>query len=124
MADGNGELLNSLLEMLGENPEEKISAALQSLGAGEKESSEQVIEEKSRQASEAEAFDELSTLLKIGNLMSDVGGEDARTSLLKALKPFLSEEKRPKIDRAMKMLRLAKIAEAAGKSDLLKNLKL
>ncbi len=124
MADGNGELLNSLFEMLGENPEEKISAALQSLGAGEKESPEQAIEAESQQEAEGEAFDELSTLLKIGNLMSDVGGEDARTSLLKALKPFLSEDKRPKIDSAMKMLRLAKIAEAAGKSDLLKNLKL
>lgn len=123
MAEGNSELLNSLMEMLGENPEEKISAALKSLGALEDDTSEK---ETIKMPPEPESGTggELEALLKIGSLMSDVGGEDERACLLNALKPFLSEDRRPKIDSAVKMLRLARLAKAAGKSDLLKNFNL
>ncbi len=119
MAEDNSELLNTLMGMLGDNPEQKIAAALSSLGIGG--------EEKSQAPEPAPAETqggELDALLQIGSLLSSINGEDERSRLLTALKPFLSEDKRPKVDNAVKLLKLAKMAEAAGKTDLLKNFKL
>ncbi len=116
MAEDNSELIKTLMGMLGDNPEQKIASALSSLGIGSEA-------EKETAEPEAESG-ELDALLQIGNLISQVNGEDERAHLLLALKPFLSEERRPKIDNAVKLLKLAKMAEAAGKTDLLKNFKL
>lgn len=119
MAEDNSELLNTLMGMLGDNPEQKIAAALSSLGVGSEEQKEE-----EAPAPKDTTGAELDALLQIGTLLSSVNGEDERSRLLNALKPFLSEEKRPKVDSAMKLLKLAKMAEAAGKTDLLKNFKL
>lgn len=119
MAEDNSELINKLMGMLGDNPEEKIAAALSSLGVGGEEKNQ------SREPEPAESKGaELDALLQIGNLLSSVSGDDERSRLLSDLKPFLSENKRPKVDNAVKLLKLAKMAEAAGKTDLLKNFKL
>ena len=119
MAEDNSELIKTLMGMLGDNPEQKIAAALSSLGIDGGE------EEKAPEPQpKEEAGLELDALLQIGNLISQVNGEDERARLLLALKPFISEERRPKIDTAVKLLKLAKMAEAAGKTDLLKNFKL
>ncbi len=116
MAEDNKELINTLMGMLGDNPEEKIAEVLSGLN----------IEKDSPTVSykEENGTGELEALLKIGNLFSEISTEDNRACLLNALKPFLSEDKRPKVDSAIKLLRLAKIAEAAGKTDILKNFKL
>lgn len=119
MAEDNSELLGKLMGMLGDNPEEKISAALSNFGIGNEKTHEEVSTN-----IESGKEDELDALLKIGNLLSTVNGEDERSQLLTALKPFLSESRRPKIDNAVKLLKLAKMAEAAGKNDILKNFKL
>lgn len=119
MAEDNSELLNTLMGMLGDNPEQKIAAALSSLTAGEEGKQPPPQPEPAENKST-----ELDALLQIGNLLSSVNGEDERARLLNALKPFLSEDKRPKVDNAVKLLKLAKMAEAAGKTDLLKNFKL
>jgi len=117
MAEDNSELLNTLKGMLGENPEQKIAQALATLGiGGEGEEQAPKTEEKPQM--------DVDALLKLGNLFSSANGEDERAQLLGALKPFLSEDKRPKVDNAMKLLKLVKMAEMANKSDLLKNLKL
>lgn len=116
MAEDRSELLNTLMGMLGDNPEEKIKEALSTLNIGENTPPAETKEETGGL--------ELEALLKIGNLMSELNGDDERLQLLNALKPFLSEEKRPKIDNAVKLLKLAKMAEVAGKNDLLKNFKL
>ena len=122
MAEDNSELLNTLMGMLGDNPEQKIAAALSSLGVGGEESSQP--QKSEPETSAGSQGTELDALLQIGNLLSNVNGEDERARLLNALKPFLSEDKRPKVDNAVKLLKLAKMAEAAGKTDLLKNFKL
>lgn len=129
MAEDNGELLNSLLGMLGDNPEEKISKALSSLGLGEKAKTGDVPLKETPDVSNdaADAFkgtEGLETLLSMQSLLSSVQGEDDRARFLSALKPFLSKEKQPKIDSAIRLLRIAKMAEVAGKSDLLKEFKL
>lgn len=123
MADDKGELLGTLMEMLGDNPEQKIMSALSSFGIGN-ESGEKTAATVPEAENETETGTDLDALLQIGNLLSEVSGEDDRARLLNALKPFLSEDKRPKIDRAVKLLKLAKVAEAAGKTDLLNNFKL
>lgn len=66
----------------------------------------------------------LEELISIAGIVSELGSEDARSRLLLAIKPFLDEEKQPKVDTAVKLLKLAKMAETAGKHDLLKKLKL
>lgn len=128
MADDNSELLNSLIGMLGDNPEEKINAVLSSLtgkgtpsGAG----SESTESSSSASSSEAGSGPDLSVLMKIQSLLSQTGGSsDDRSRLLLALKPFLSSERKPHVDRALHLLKLTKLAEAAKEMDILKDFKL
>ncbi len=112
MAEDQGELLQMLSNMLGDNPEEKISKALSLLG------------NTSEETKMPDSLPDIDTVTKIAGLFSGIQESDSRAALLSSLKPFLSEERRPKIDSAIRLLKLAKMAEAAGKSDLLKDLKL
>ena len=54
----------------------------------------------------------------LGKLMGLLGkgssGDSERTALLNAMKPYLSEKRRTKMDKAMKLARIAKIAELAA----------
>ena len=120
MAEDKDALLGQLIGMLGDNPEEKISAALSALGREEPKKEEKAEET----ASETPLGIDMEGFMKLAGLMSELGREDQRTQLLRALKPFLSEERRPKVDSAVRLLRFAGLAEAAGKQDILKNLKL
>lgn len=61
---------------------------------------------------------DLGTIMKLGSLLSDFTQEDERTKLLYDLKPFLSNERQSKIDSAVKILRLLKIAEKAKNENL------
>ena len=49
---------------------------------------------------------------RLGELLHGGGGGD-RHALLEALKPWLSERRREKLERAMRMARLARLASAA-----------
>lgn len=69
------------------------------------------------QAGDAKSAPELDpAILKSisGALSGNGGGRDAK--LLEAMRPFLSEKRRGKMDRAMKIARLAGIAELAAGS--------
>ena len=46
----------------------------------------------------------LGTMMKIAPLLQSMGGDDDSIRLLKALKPFLKEERSKRIDGAIKML--------------------
>ena len=61
---------------------------------------------------------DIGTMMKLGSLMSDFTQEDERMKLLYDLKPFLSDTRRDKIDNAVKILRLLKIAEKAKNENL------
>ena len=61
---------------------------------------------------------DIGTMMKLGSLLSDFTQEDERTKLLYDLKPFLSDTRRDKIDSAVKILRLLKIAEKAKNENL------
>ena len=53
--------------------------------------------------------DTVSQLMKFLPVISDMNKDDDTTRLLKALKPFLSEERRSKLDEVTRILRLMKL---------------
>lgn len=53
--------------------------------------------------------DMLRTITRLAPMMKSVKGDDETTRLLNALRPFLSEEKRQKLDQAEKMMKFIKI---------------
>ncbi len=53
--------------------------------------------------------DMLKTITRIAPLMSTLKSDDNTTRLLNSLRPFLSEDKQVKLDRAEKMLKLLKL---------------
>ena len=61
---------------------------------------------------------ELETVMSLAKLLgSDT--EDSRATLLRALKPHLSSERQDKVDRAVKLLRIASILPLISKQGLL-----
>ena len=57
-------------------------------------------------------------LLGILDIVSKLGESDKYTGLLKALRPLLREENRPKLDRAEMILKLMSVLPLLGKSGL------
>ncbi len=51
----------------------------------------------------------LSMMTKLAPLMSDLNKEDDTTRLLFALRPFLSDERKKKLDEASKILKMMKL---------------
>ena len=67
----------------------------------------------------AEAFDapDPAMLQQLSGLLKNGGGKDSKDKkLLEAMRPYLSEKRRSKMDKAMKIARLAGIAELAAGS--------
>ena len=141
MADDNSQLISSLMGMLGDNPQEKISAVLSSLTGNQNAAAQDISSgansqpdvsdgppagaDKQSDAAPAGVLPDLSMLMKMQGLLSQLGGtNDERSNLLAAIRPFLSEERKPHVDRALQMLKLTKLAEAAKDMDLLKDFKL
>lgn len=52
-------------------------------------------------------------LSKLSSLMGSAGENSGKQALLNAMKPYLSEKRRMKLERAMKLASLAKIARLA-----------
>jgi len=52
-------------------------------------------------------------LQRIARAMRDGGGDGREQALLQAMRPYLSEKRRGKMDRALKLARLARIARLA-----------
>ena len=62
---------------------------------------------------------DLDMILKLGSVFSELNQEDERSRLLNDLKPFLSGDKKDKVDRAVQLLKLARIAEKLGGEKLI-----
>lgn len=64
-----------------------------------------------KQLSLPQAFsdDTMKTIMKVMPLLNDIRKEDDTTRLLNALRPFLSSERRAKLDEATKILQIMKI---------------
>lgn len=98
---------------------EQISALAQSLlGGGSAEEAPPV------QMPAAGGMPDAAMLQRLGRLMSASSASDGREqALLAAMKPYLSEKRRAKMDRAMQLAHMAKLAqlalsEAGGEDDV------
>jgi hypothetical protein len=56
---------------------------------------------------------ESALLGKLSSLLGQQGGDAEKRALLEAMKPYLSEKRRSKLDRAMRLTRLARVARLA-----------
>lgn len=63
----------------------------------------------------ASFFENPELIFKIGQIMSGLsGGDDNETRLIKALKPYLSKQRSASADKAIKLLKLSKMAPLLG----------
>lgn len=60
-------------------------------------------------------------LLKIGEIWNNVQSHDENTALLLALRPHLKAERREKVDRAVRLLRLMSVFGSLKESGMLQN---
>lgn len=118
MNDDGSKLLENLIGSLGDNPAEKISQMLSAL-SNQKEAPTESPQEPEEAFSLPGGID-MEMLVKMQKMMSALnsGGQDDRDRLLSALKPFLSEERRPQVDRAIQFLKLSQMAKTAQEMDL------
>lgn len=61
----------------------------------------------------------LSLIPKIAPLLSDIGKEDDTTRLLYALRPFLSDKRKEKLDEASKLIRMMRLFSHIKDTNLL-----
>ncbi len=95
--------------------ENDLLKTLTSLLASESEPEEK--EKVQEESNDATPFD-LETILKLGSMFSDFSTDDERAILLRDLKPFLTPERRSRVDQTIKILKLLKIAEKAKNENL------
>lgn len=119
MNEEGNKLLESLMGALGDNPSEAIGQMLSALSDSTADNKEEEVE--TNQKGEGGGFDP-SMLLKLQGVIGNAGQTDERSTLLQALRPFLSEEKRPQIDRAIKLLQLSQLAKTAQDLNLFNHL--
>ena len=94
------------------------SDLLATLSALISDSSEDKKEENIKsEESDSSPFD-MDMILKLGSVFSELNTDDDRARLLRDLKPFLSAEKREKVEQTIKILKLLKIAEKAKSENL------
>lgn len=89
-----------------------------------KEMAESILSQNEKQEQPEDSVFGIPDSAELGNIMSIVSklnqkNDDARTNLLAALKPHLSEPKREKVDTAIKILRLLDLLPALKESGIL-----
>lgn len=106
--DGFEDKLNSILS--DKDAMSRIAAAAKSLLAGQEDSGQSGAATGPEQDTLAtpELISRVARLLRGNTMRSD------ETALLGALRPFLSEERQRRLDRAIKLARLASLAKLAG----------
>jgi len=119
MNEENNKLLENIMSMLGDNPSETISELLSDLSS--KKDAEE--ERKTEETTSAGAFSP-DMLMAMQGLLSQLNSneQDERSQLLFAIRPFLSEERRPQIDKAVKLMQLTKLAKTAQELNLFNGL--
>lgn len=70
---------------------------------------------------EADGMFNMEMMMKLTGLAGAMNTEDQNTELLLALRPHLSEPSRQRLDRAVKLMKLIAVYEAAKESGLLNN---
>ena len=96
--------------------ESNILETITSLLASSETHEEENIVEKQEENTDSPI--DIGTVLKLGSMFSEFNTDDERARLLRDLKPFLSSDKKEKVDSAIKILKLLKIAEKAKNENL------
>lgn len=96
--------------------ENNILETITSLLASSESSEEENVVEKQEENTDSPI--DIGMVLKLGSMFSELNSDDERARLLRDLKPFLSPDKKDKIDSAIKILKLLKIAEKAKNENL------
>lgn len=103
LMSGDGDISSMLSQLMSEGAESVISPP-------KKEESDSLL---------PIAPDQLASIMKIMSAFNSAA-DDSRTRLLLALKPNLSEKRRPRVDRAIKLMKLISIMPAITESGLFK----
>ncbi len=82
-------------------------------------SDEADVSEKKEEDTPASPPLDMEMILKLGNIFSLMNQEDPRSRLLNDLKPFLSGDKKGKVDQAVQLLKLAGVFEKLNGENLL-----
>lgn len=123
MNEETNKLIENVMSALGDNPAETLSQMLSSL-TDKTDNSDESPKETGESAPQNDLGIDPSMLLAIQGLLNQSNNheKDDRSALLSALKPFMSEDRRPQIDRAIKLLHLSKLAKTAQELNLFKEL--
>ncbi len=62
---------------------------------------------------------DVGALMALASKLRDMGSDDKNINFLIALRPLLSDEKKPRVDRAIKILRIINVLPALRESGLL-----
>ena len=83
--------------------------------------SEETAEESSEDSGSGDGFPDIGMILKLTSLAGAFSQNDKNAELLLALRPHLGEEKQKRIDKAVKLLKIAAVWDSAKESGLLDN---
>lgn len=93
-----------------------------SSGDADSPAEEEEAPETSPETTDSGDMPDIETMIKLASLMGSLNESDENTGLLLALKPHLSEKRRQRVDKAVKMLRLIAVFETAKESGMLGNI--
>lgn len=79
-------------------------------------------ETKDSESEESDSEFDFSSFFKLQSLLEGVNTENSSTALITALKPYLSEERRKKADKAVKILNLLNIYTTLRETGLLNDI--
>lgn len=96
---------------------ETLSAG--SEGKEEAPASENCLNDDGSESNDAQCEFDFSTVLKLQSLIGNAGKDDAGTALIAALRPHLSENRREKADKAIKILNIVNAISVLKESGLL-----
>lgn len=103
----SADMLDTLKGLLGDDAEDKIRTVLSSLGAGTASAETPATTEPENPIN----LETLEYITKLKSIAEEIGaGDDARSELLKSLRPFMRTERQQSIDTAIKLLNLSKFS--------------
>lgn len=116
MDDEKSKLIDMLADAIASNPQ--AESLFNSLVPDEDEKEVKKTEEEKSEP-------DLLAMVKLGQMMSGLkeAEVDARSKLLFAIKPFLSEERQNTVDSIVRLLKIASVFKLANELDLLKDFK-
>ena len=121
--------MDDIMEKIGgilsdEESMKQLSELAKMIMSGELNEDENPSEDNSNVNSSANSgnIPDLGAVMKLSGLAGAFSRKDPNTQLLEALKPHLSEERRLRVDKAVKLLRLLAVWNIAKESGLLNDL--